>query len=113
MKKALLLITLLFSVNLISAKSEAEKVGLVLMEEFDPQGYAYYRYGDGIFSQGKQIAQSIAGQLDNFRQLTATDDPKELIADFKNKMNNIDLLQQELDQQATDLFYSQADQLGN
>ena len=101
------------AINLSIAQSDGERLKEAYMKEFDPQGYAYYKYNDGIKKQGQQIAQSIASQLDQFATLNKTEDPQALINDFNNKMNNIDQLELALEKQTTNLLNEQANQLGN
>ena len=106
-----IIFTLLIQQSL--AQTQGEKVMLDLMKQYEPQDYAYYQYNDGIKKQGQQIAQSIASQLDQFATLNKTEDPQALINDFNNKMNNIDQLEINLEQQANSYLNNRSKELGN
>lgn len=64
------------------------------MREYDPQTYGYYQYDKGLKAQGQQIVQGLTSQLNNYNQLISSSDPNAILADFNNKMQNIESLEQ-------------------
>lgn len=84
-----------------------------LMQEYNPQGYSYYKYGEGIINQGKQIANGLTSNLNRYQNLIETTDPDELLADFESKMQNIEMLEQQYNQQSFDFGYQQGQQISN
>jgi hypothetical protein len=65
-----------------------------LLNTFDPQGYAYYKYSEGIAGQGKMITEGLTNQLNEYSNLIESSDPYELLNDFQSKMQNIENLEQ-------------------
>ena len=39
------------------------------LQEYDPQTYSYYKFGEGISSQGKNIANTLSERLNKFQNL--------------------------------------------
>lgn len=64
------------------------------MQQYDPQTYGYYQYDKGLKAQGQQIVQGLTSQLNNYNQLISSSDPNAILADFNNKMQNIESLEQ-------------------
>ena len=64
------------------------------IQEFNPQGYAYYKYSKGIAEQGKRITEGLLNQLNNYSKLIESSNPEVLLADFNQKMTNIENLEQ-------------------
>ncbi|MEO9474885.1 MAG: hypothetical protein ABJG41_05110 [Cyclobacteriaceae bacterium] len=107
------LIIVLFAMCTSSFAQGSQQWKEDLMREYNPQGYSYYKYGEGIVNQGKQIANGLTSNLNRYQNLIETTDPDELLADFESKMQNIEMLEQQYDQQSFDFGYQQGEQIGN
>lgn len=83
------------------------------IKTFDPQGYSYYKFGEGIANQGKQIAAGLSKRLDNYQGLIDTQDPNELLADFEAKMQNIESLEANFIRNSNQFAYNTGEQIGN
>ncbi len=111
MKKALtLLITFLIVQSSIAQMSQWEEN---FVRQYDPQTYSYYKFGEGISNQGKQIASSLSQQLSRYQSLINTQDPDALLADFQSKMQNIQSLEQSYIQKSNKFAYNAGQQIGN
>ncbi|XOV94250.1 MAG: hypothetical protein ACFHWX_06000 [Bacteroidota bacterium] len=98
----LMLAACFFAVGTTYAQSSNNLVENYL-REYNPQSYSYFKYGEGIVSQGKQMASSLAGQLNSYKELINTTDPNQLLQDFNYKMQNIQSLQIDFGQQYDDM----------
>ncbi|MEP0368420.1 MAG: hypothetical protein ABJN36_16205 [Cyclobacteriaceae bacterium] len=107
------LILLLFATGTGSFAQGTQQWKEDLMQEYNPQGYSYYKYGEGIINQGKQIANGLTSNLNRYQNLIETTDPDELLADFESKMQNIEMLEQQYNQQSFDFGYQQGQQISN
>ena len=111
MKKLFTLSLFLFSIQV--SFSQMSKWEENFVRTYDPQTYSYYRFGQGISNQGKQIANSLSRQLDRYQSLISTQDPDALLADFQSKMQNIQNLEQRYVENANTFAYNAGQQIGN
>ena len=95
------------------AFSQLSKFEENYVRTFDPQGYSYYKFGEGIANQGKQIAAGLSERLDNYQELIDTQDPNELLADFEAKMQNIESLEANFIKSSNQFAYNTGQQIGN
>ena len=111
MKKLFTLSLFLFSIQVTF--SQLSKWEENFVRTYDPQTYSYYKFGQGISNQGKQIANSLSRQLDRYQSLISTQDPDALLADFQSKMQNIQNLEQRYVENANTFAYNAGQQIGN
>jgi hypothetical protein len=83
------------------------------VKTYDPQGYSYYKFGEGIANQGKQIAAGLTRRLGDYQNLINTQDPNELLADFESKMQNIQNLESNYIKNSNQFAYNSGQQIGN
>lgn len=83
------------------------------VKNYDPQGYSYYKFGEGISNQGKQIAAGLTSKLGEYQSLISTQDPNELLADFESKMQNIQNLESNFIKNSNQFSFNAGQQIGD
>ncbi len=70
-----------------------ENLQETIMDQYDPQGYAYYSYNKGVTQQGKSLVEGITNQLNDYSELILSSNPNDILADFQSKIQNIEELE--------------------
>ena len=111
MKQLFTLILLLFSIQI--SFSQLSKWEEDFVRTYDPQTYSYYKFGEGISNQGKQIAKGLSDRLNQYKNLIDSQDPEAILEDFNLKMQNIENLEQSYIQSANAFANNSGRQIGS
>ena len=83
------------------------------IKAFNPQGYGYYQYGMSIVNRGKAIAEQIATRADHYSSIINNSDPAKVVEEFESKMTRLDDMENQLENEQSNLIVSQLEELGN
>ncbi|MGM0588931.1 MAG: hypothetical protein ACQETE_10975 [Bacteroidota bacterium] len=107
----LFLLISIFPIN--GTAQTAENLKEEFLRTYDPQGYSYYKFGTGIAEQGKRIADNLSRSLSRSQDLIQTSDADALLADFNQKMRQIETLEARFIEQSNQFGYQQGKKIGD